>query len=163
MKIILVNLFIAGIIGCGVIPGDMTESRKAKESGWSKNAIYKTIAPTFLIDDKNNQRYYISRSNAKHLSEKIGHQCGSTILPRSINEYKNHPENWSHIIALLPTNTQIRFDQAFNSGGLDVGLNSLSIEATVLGERQVKVNLNCISLANFETQFFTRDILWLQD
>ena len=91
-------IILLGIISCTIVPSDITSSNKVIEAGWLKNTTYMTTRPIFLIYDELNKRHYISRSNADHLPKIIGHQCGSTSLPRSINEYLNNPGNWRHII-----------------------------------------------------------------
>ncbi len=161
----LAIIMTAVISGCAMIPRDLSSSQDVVESGWVKGKIYKSMQQMFFINDAG--RYFISRSTADHLSNIIAHQCGSTVLPRSIREYKTNPEKWGHIEKILPVGTEIRFDQALHAGGLFGyfynGLGSLTISGTLLIESPMPINLRCISIADHESQLFRRDVKWLQE
>ncbi|MET0068508.1 MAG: hypothetical protein ABW096_00610 [Candidatus Thiodiazotropha sp.] len=160
---LLLIAIVVALVGCAIIPGDITTSNAVVESGWKKGSIYETVKPVFLVHDEYNKRYYVARSNADHLRTKLAHQCGSTIVPRSISEYENNQDDWRHIEKVLPIGSKIRFEQAYNLGGLDAGLNSLVLRGVLLGAVPLSVYLDCIAIVDYKSKRLLRDSAWLKE
>lgn len=167
MKFLFLFLSVLWIVGCGFVPEDVTNSDEIKNAGWQVNHEYKAVQPLFLVEDKHNDETFITRTNVNHLSEFTGHQCGSTIVPRSIEDYLADPDKWEHVVKVLPTGTTVRFDEAFHHGGTTAilygRLFTLSLTATVLNGLETEVSLHCISNVDADNQIYTRDEFWLAE
>lgn len=167
MKFLFLSLSVLSIVGCGYIPKDMTDSKEVVNAGWSANHKYRAVQPLFLVKDEHNDKTFITRSNADHLSDFIGHQCGSTLVPRSIEDYLTSPDKWEHVVKVLPAGTEVRFDKAYHHGGptaiLYGRLFTLSLTATVLNDPDMEVSLHCISNVDADNQMYKRDELWLSE
>lgn len=149
--------------GCAVTPHDITDSKEIITAGWKKNQVYETTQPTFLVRDVINSRYWISRSTAKHLSDILAHQCGATVLPRTLEEFKSSPEKWPHIVRVLSPQSKVRFERAYHHGGMDGRLNALAISGTLLLDPPIFVELLCISTPNLKSDIWERDNAWLKE
>ncbi|MEW8684573.1 MAG: hypothetical protein AB2556_02075 [Candidatus Thiodiazotropha sp.] len=156
-RILIIIIFIS-ISACAFVPRDITNSRDVENLGWVKGKTYSTAKPVFLINDEYNGRYYISRSNTDHLSDILAHQCGSTVLPRSIQEFESSPKKWSHVTKVLPSGTKVKFIQAYSYGDLD---RTVRLVGVLEDHDSLEVWLGCISIYGSKTGVGERDQTWL--
>ena len=150
------------LLGCETISRDVTDSHETATSGWTKNAVYETVQPIFLIYDRFNNKYLIARSNADHVHASSYYQCWLFTLPRNLQQYQSKPSQWPEIVRVLPAGTKLRFDGAYNHGQLDWNLYDLDVRASIEDGSELSVNLACVSTPSLNGQQWERDSAWLR-
>lgn len=163
-----IALTLLAVAGCAELTSrDATEEPSLIASGWSRDAVYETALPVFLIQDPLDKTHFIARSNADDLHPRMVHGCFRFHLPRNLAEYQSDASRWPDIVGVLPSGTKIRFLQAYNRGWesrrtLDWNLYALELRGETIAAPPLQVNLWCVSRPNKSGTLWLRDPEWLR-